>query len=143
MKIIQMDWSEIKTELMKQVDRKFGIDDDQKFNLIIKKLKKIKEFTKDCDFWRVYNEVKNKYNLPHDFKKQYKHKFCEDGSWYHLLDINMDDWYNTRGKIKKIIGLNPDKKKYQQLRNMDTKLPPYPEYLFNDFWHDKQVLNYV
>jgi hypothetical protein len=141
LEILEMDWMKIKKELDKQVDRKFGITDEQKFNIIIEKLKKIKQFNKYCDFWKVYDEIKEKYNLPCDFQKEFKNKF-EEKTWYNLLDIDTNGWYKNYEKIKNIVGQPFDKKKYKIVFEKNKKLPPYPEYLINNFWHKHSNNNY-
>ena len=134
LEILEMDWMKIKKELIKQVDTKFGITDEQKFNIIITKLKKIKEFNKYCDFWKVYDEIKEKYKLPCDLQKEFKNKF-EENTWYDLLDIDTNGWYKNYEKIKNIVGQPFDKKKYKIVLKKNKKLPPYPEYLIKNFWH--------
>ena len=140
LEIMQMDWMEIKKELNKQVDRKFGITYEQKFNIIIDKLKKIKEFNKYCDFWKVYDKIKEKYKLPCDFQKEFKNKF-EENTWYDLLDIDTSEWYKNYEKIKNIVGKPFTKEKYKMVSEKNKKLPPYPEYLISNFWH-KHSNNY-
>ena len=140
-KFVEMDWSTLKNDIIKKIDEKFDIDSDKKFNMIIDKIKTIKEFTKECDFWKVYEDIKDKYDLPNDFKDIYKHKFEHD-TWYKLLDINIDGWYNTYNKIKNAIGNDFDKKKYKIAIKNNKKLPPYPEYVIHNFWEKYEKIEY-
>jgi superfamily II DNA or RNA helicase len=145
LQVMQMDWSSIKNELMKQVDKKFNVDKDKKFELTIEKIKTVKEFTKECDFWKVYEEVKKKYGFPYNFHEEYNDKF-EKNSWYELLEIDTGKWYNTYNKIKKKVEKLADdtlsKKTYKIAIKKDKKLPPYPEYIIPNFWEKKSSMDY-
>lgn len=141
MKILQMDWSAIKKELSNQVDKKFGISDDEKFNIIINKLRKIKDFNKDCDFWEVYDDVREKYKLPEDFKETYKHKF-EEKTWYEHLNIDTHEWYQSYTIIKQKVGGQLNHKTYKIARKKYNKLPPHPEYLIKNFWNREKYIDY-
>jgi len=143
MEILQMDWSEIKKELTKQVDKKFCISEEQKFKMVIQKIKKLKEFNKDCDFWKVYDKYREKYKLPDDFKETYKHKF-EEKTWYELLDIDTKNWYQSYTQIKKKVCEygNFDKNTYKIAIKKCDKLPLYPEYLINNFWNKSKGCDY-
>lgn len=141
MQIIQMDWTLLKSELVKQVDKKFGISDDEKFNIIIQQIIKTKKFNKDCDFWKIYDEVKDKYNLPDDFNETYKHKFNEK-TWYEWLKIDTNKWYQSYTKIKQKVNGPLNKKNYVIALKKNKKLPPYPEYLIKDFWDKNKMAKY-
>ncbi len=136
-----MDWSAIKKELSKQVDKKFGISEDEKFNIIIDKIRKIKDFNKDCDFWEIYDNVREKYKLPEDFKETYKHKFKEK-TWYEWLKIDTHEWYQSYTIIKQKVGEQLNEKNYKIARKKYDKLPPHPEYLIKNFWNRDKPNDY-
>jgi superfamily II DNA or RNA helicase len=143
MEMLEMDWMAIKKELYKQVDKKFCISEEQKFKIIIQKLKNVKEFKKDCDFWKVYDKYRDKYKLPEDLKETYKHKF-EEKTWYELLGIDTKEWYQSYTQIKKKVSEfgQFDKKTYQIAIKKCEKLPPYPEYLIPNFWNKTKTHDY-
>jgi len=134
---IQMDWSILREEFGKHIIK--GLSDDDKFNLIIKRLKNTGLFTKECDFWTVYNEIKDKYNLPSNFQEEYKDKFKES-SWFQLLNID-NDYYKTIKEIKQSLKhlKKIDKNLYKKETKKNANLPPYPEYLIHNFWTEMNV----
>lgn len=134
MNLGKFDWNVVKAELIKQTDKKFGIDQNKKFNLIIDKIKKIKYFNKHCDFWEMYNKYQSTYDLPENFKEEFKYKF-ENNTWYEILEFDTSDWYQKKEQVIKIVGNNCSKDKYNKLVKKNNKLPPHPEYMFGDFWN--------
>jgi superfamily II DNA or RNA helicase len=133
----QIDWSIIKQELSKHIMK--GLSEDEKFNLIIKRIKETGLFTKDCDFWKVYNDIKDKYNFPDNFKEEYKDKFKEN-TWFDLLDIE-HNYYTSMKEIKKSLKhlKKINKMNYILEVKKNINLPPYPEYLINNFWTEINI----
>lgn len=142
---ITIDWIHVKNMLIKEVDNKFQVDGDIKFNLIIGKLKTIKEFNKRCDFWKVYEKVKDEYKLPDNFKNEYEYKFI-DNTWYSIMGYDISEWITTKEKIKskffKYFRIELTKENYNKMTKKYDEFPPYPEYLIDDFWIDNKDMDY-
>ena len=132
----QIDWAILKEEFGKHIMK--GLSDDDKFNLIIQRIKNTGLFTKECDFWAVYNEIKDKYNLPDNLHDDYKDKFKEN-SWYQLLEIDTSCWYSDyKDFIRNIrkLGYNENiinnKREYTKIRKHNNLFPPFPEELYKN-----------
>lgn len=143
------DWIKIFELLGKEIKKLVGVTDNKELEIIIEKMKQSNYFDKYSDFWKTYNAVREELNLPKDFQVKYKDIF-EKKTWYEIMDYDVSEWYDSINKIKKVITqlVNnknniTDKKTYNKLLKYDNKLPPNPEYLFNNFWtivnDDKQL----
>jgi len=128
------DWSFIKTELNKAVDKQFNVDKEQKFKIIINKLKELDIFEPNTDFWEAYKNIQNKENLglPEDIYNENK-EIWDTKTWYEILDIKIPN-YKTIDEIKKIIwgygkSYYISKDKYLKLAKT-YDLPYYPEELY-------------
>ncbi len=131
------DWTKFKDKLGKLIDNNFGISQEDKFNMIIEKLKKTKKFSVEKNFWNTYlNLDKKKLNLPTDFYGEYK-EFLDKKTWFELMDFDIGNYYETISECKKAIKkLNKyhngiiTNEKYEMLKTYDNKLPPFPEEYF-------------
>jgi hypothetical protein len=129
MQILQMDWNNIKKELVKQVDKKFGIFEDEKQKIIfgdLKKLvKKLKIKTKEEYVTLSKKDTALKKNPDKQFSELWK-------GWYDLLDIDISKYPTTKEKWlqicreKKIESHDDYKKCYGKY-----KLPELPKELYN------------
>ena len=128
-----IDWNFIKEYLDKELDRKFKIEKDKKFKIIIERLKETGMFTRECDFWKVYDEIKDEMGLPNDLYNEYKNEF-DTKTWYELLDIDTGEWSVSLKKIKKMLHGKYDgdltRKKYKKIAMKNPKLPIMPQYIF-------------
>lgn len=129
-----IDWNFIKEYLDKELDKKFKIEKDKKFKIIIEQLKDIEEFTtKECDFWEVYDTIKEELGLPNDLYNEYKEEF-DSKTWYELLDIDTGDWCSSIKIIKKLIRGKYEgeltQKKYKRIAKKNGRLPIRPHYMF-------------
>lgn len=70
-----IDWIAIKEYLRKEMDRKFNVSRDNQFDEIMKTIRESGEMDLECDFWNVYENMKNDYGLPIDFYNEFKDKF--------------------------------------------------------------------
>lgn len=129
----EIDWSGIKNSVSKQIDEKFGIDKNEKFKIIIKKLKDSGEFNIYSNFWEVYKEIYEKYNLPKNLYDEYKDIF-DNKSWYEILEINTNRWCKNINEINVILRKMTDKyitkDLYKKIRRKNKKLPKYPKEFF-------------
>ncbi|AYV82943.1 MAG: type III restriction enzyme, res subunit [Hyperionvirus sp.] len=148
-----VDWGDLKKQIMKQVERNLEISSEEKFNMILAKIKELGIFTRESDFWKVYNgltsEYKNEHNLPSNIYDEYK-DIIDKKTWYDLLGYDTSIWYQNknvmikkiRNKIRKVNKL-PIERIYRQMRKIDTKLPPYPQELYRlgGFINFEQILD--
>ena len=131
------DWTKFKEKLEKIIDNNFDISQEDKFNMIIEKLKKTKKFSVEKNFWNIYlNLDKKKLNLPIDLYSPYK-EFFDKKTWFELMDFDIDIYYKTIPECKNAIKkLNKyydgiiTNEKYEILKIYDKKLPPFPEEYF-------------
>lgn len=130
------DWKYLKNLLIEDVNKMYNISKEENFNQIIEKLKKRKQFTPDCDFWEVYNNLdKDKYDLPLDLYQEYN-EFFDERTWFDIMGFDTDEYYKTINECKNaIIKLNNKNHNitsilYNKLREKDKKLPPFPEEYF-------------
>jgi superfamily II DNA or RNA helicase len=131
------DWSKLKYDIKKVVEDKMQINEEEKFKAIIKKLRTIEDFTIECDFWEVYEELdKKKYHLPENLYDEYK-EFFDKSTWFELMEYDTSKYYKTIQECKNAIN-KLDKyhdeiitdKIYNKLRRKDNKLPPFPKEYF-------------
>lgn len=98
MQILQMDWTLLKSELVKQVDKKFNIDENQKekimFDDLKKLVKKLKIKTKEEYITLSKKNIVSK-NPDKQFITLWK-------GWYDLLGIDIDKFPSTKEKWLKI-----------------------------------------
>jgi superfamily II DNA or RNA helicase len=131
------DWTKFKDKLEKIIDNNFGISQEDKFNIIIEKLKKTKKFNVEIYFWNTYlNLDKKKLNLPTDLYSEYK-EFFDKKTWFELMDFDISIYYKTIYECKNAIkNLNHfhdgiiTNKNYDILKIYDKKLPPFPQEFF-------------
>jgi len=130
-----IDWKYLKNILVQNVDKIYDISKEEKFNQIIGKLKKLKIFDINSDFWEVYNNLDNKlkikYGFPDNFYEEYK-EFFDKYTWYELLELDTSNFYKTINECKNsILKIMPNtfinEKKYKELVKKDKKLPLCPE----------------
>lgn len=134
------DWKYLKNILIENLDKNYDISKEEKFKLIVAKLKKRKQFNIECDFWEVYNSLdKEKYDLPENLYEEYK-EFFDEKTWFELLEFDISKYYKTKQEcINSIKQLDKyhngqiDDETYIVLRKKDKKLPPNPiEYFKKD-----------
>ena len=132
----QIDWSILKQEFGKHIMK--GLSEDDKFNFFIKRLKDTGLFTKECDFWAVYEEIKDKYNLPENLHEDYKDKFKEN-TWYQILGIDTSCWYSDNKEFMRNIrklgydeNIINNKREYDKIRKQNNKFPPFPKELYKN-----------
>ena len=131
------DWSKFKEKIEKIMDYNFGITKEDKFNIIIEKLKKTKQFSSEQHFWITYNNLdKTKLNLPINLYDEYK-EFFDEKTWFEIMDFETTNYYKTIQKcfkaIKKLNKYNNEtitNENYYILKNKNKKLPPFPEEFF-------------
>lgn len=128
-----IDWGYIREYLEKEIDHKFKVERNDKFKMIIQKLKDSGEFSIKCDFWKVYSEVCEYLDLPKNFRDEFKEEF-KTKSWYEWLEFDTSRWYQSIKVINKAIKGNYDgeltEEMYLDLVRDNKKLPPYPHYMF-------------
>lgn len=131
------DWSILRTIIKKVIEDKMKVSEEDKFKVIIKKLRTIEDFTPECDFWEVYEDLdKNKYNLPESLYDEYK-EFFDKSTWFELMEYDMSNYYKTIQECKNAIikldkyhdGIITDKI-YNKLCRKDNKLPLFPKEYF-------------
>jgi len=133
------DWKYLKDILIQDLNKKYDISKEEKFNQIIEKLKKRHQFKVDCDFWEIYKKLdKEKYDLPEteNFYEEYK-EFFEEKTWFEIMDFDISEYYKTKQEcIEFLKQLGPyhsgrlDEEVYEMLRKKNKKLPPHPEEYF-------------
>jgi superfamily II DNA or RNA helicase len=90
------DWSVINSIIKKTIEYKMKVSEEDKFKLIVKKLRTVDEFTPECDFWEVYEELdKKKYNLPEKLYDEYK-EFFDKTTWFELMEYDMSMYYSYK-----------------------------------------------
>jgi len=145
------DWSKFTQKINSIIDKQFGINEEDKFNIVIDKLKKIKEFNQECDFWKVYEIIdKKKYDLPENLYEDYK-TFFDEKTWFEIMGFDTSNYYKTIQECKIAIGkinnyTNINENIYNKLRIKDNKLPPFPKEYFkkNGFTtYDNEFLDYT
>ena len=132
------DWSKLPSIIKKAVEDKMKVSEEDKFKLIIKKLRTIEDFTMECDFWEVYEDLdKNKYNLPENLYDEYK-EFFDKSTWFELMEYNMSKYYsykdfiNTLKNKERSINIIYDKKQMKLLHKIDKKIPINPKYCYKE-----------
>ena len=131
------DWSKFKEKIEKIMDYNFGITKEDKFNIIIEKLKKTKKFSVEQHFWVTYNNLnKTKLNLPINLYDEYK-EFFDEKTWFEIMDFETINYYKTIQKcfkaIEKLNKYNNEiitNENYYNFKNKNNKLPPFPEEFF-------------
>ena len=134
------NWSNIKNKLENIIDDNFGINKEQKFNLIIEKLKKTNNFDVEKDFWKVYNKLDfKKLNLPEkkELFEEFK-DFFDNKSWFEIMNFDISKYYKTIkhcinaifNLLDKFDGELITSEIYETLRIYDKKLPPFPHEYF-------------
>lgn len=134
------DWAKLFELIGEGLKKLVGVTNNNEFEIVINKLKQSHYFDKYSDFWETYYAVSDELNLPKDFQEKYKDIF-EKSTWYEIMGYDISEWYDSINKIKKTIIKLSNKKigiinkiSYNKLLKYDDKLPPNPEYLFNNFW---------
>lgn len=141
-----MDWGLIKSYLEKEIDKKFKVKREEKFNMVVEKIKKSETMKIDSDFWKVYDSIKDGLGLPDDFYNEYVEKF-EKKSWYELLGFDTDCWYSNIKSLSNAISKKNTgmltQKKYDKMANENENFPPYPHYLFRCKTFEEFVTKYM
>ena len=132
------NWSKFTDKLEKIIDNKFDISQEDKFNMIIDKLKKTNVFTIENNFWEIYTNLdKKKLDLPENLYNEYKDYF-DKTTWFELMGFDICKYYKTISKCRNVIhtqlnefhnGIITDDI-YYELKKHDDKLPPFPEEYF-------------
>ncbi|ARF11867.1 type III restriction enzyme, res subunit [Klosneuvirus KNV1] len=130
------DWSFIKTELNKAVDKQFNVDKEQKFKIIIDQIKELDIMGPNTDFWEAYKNIQNKekLGLPENIYNEYK-EIWDKKTWYDVLNIDMSKWYSSWKTVKNVLNKtkyanNINEITYQKLLEFDNMLPPNPNELY-------------
>ena len=94
----------------------------------------------------IPDDTKVNYNIPLDIYEEYPDKF-ESQTWYDILDIDTESWYDTIEECVYNIQENEDIDQtlmddnyyYEECINIDTQLPydPYEYFRFNHFTNIK------
>lgn len=133
------DWSTIKTQLNKVVEKAYDLTPEQKFKIIIDTLKELKIFDINCNHWKVYREIEHKDDLgiPEHIQDEYKQIF-DKNTWYQIMEYDTSNWYGLNNLIK-FINNNKitNKNEYKSFVKKNNKLPPYP----NEFY--RLTPNYI
>jgi len=125
-----VDWNKVKQQLNEKIDNQFGITKDDKFNVIINKLKELNVFNKKCKFSETYDKlqlkIKQDNDFPIDLYNEYKENF-DTNTWYGLLGYDTITYLNY-DEMKKLLWKNKYYKnifikEYDKLRNNNNKLP--------------------
>ena len=148
------DFGKLKLELSTIIDKMYNIDKKQKFDIIVDKMKKSAWFNiKTVDFWKAYENLpdKEKMGIPLSGEKlhdEYK-EFFDGRTWYDILGINTNCWYQTINDCYKAlkniydIEIEIDDKIYQNASLKDKKIPvnPCEFYKINGFKDVKDAFN--
>jgi superfamily II DNA or RNA helicase len=130
------DFGKLRVEMGALIDRMYNIQKKDKFDVIIKKIKDGEYMDiKTKDFWKAYDEIKNKeeLNLPvssnalcHEYKE-----FFNNTNWYEILGINTNNFYVTikecREALNKLCKDEITVKKYYECAKQDKKIPFNPK----------------
>ena len=137
-----INWDSVKEEVKKEIIKRTDIEDKERLNIIIEKLKNMKIFDKWCNFDEVYENIEDKERkgLPENIKKEFKSIF-DNKTRYELFGYNTSRWFQTPKEAEKFIRKSYNgyitKKVYYKIHNDDetkeNKLPPYP----NEFYRTK------
>ena len=130
LKFVEMDWSTLRNDIIKDVDKKFGVTEENKyiieFNELKKKVKDLNITSK-----KQYNNLCKKYNLIINPNIIYQ-KYNIWKGWYKFLDIDINiypidknAWIN---KCKEFCITNA--KQYEELYKK-YNLPELPKELYN------------
>lgn len=134
------NWTYFKNKLEKIIDNNFGVSKEQKFKLIIDKLKKTNYFDTEKDFWKTYKKLNHdKLKLPtkNEFYDEFKEYF-DSTSWFEIMSFDTSCYYKNILECKKAIcslfdkfdGIKITQKIYDNLRTFDKQLPPFPKEYF-------------
>lgn len=143
------DWSTLKNKIHFLIEKLCNIEKQEKFDIIINKIKSFNIMNLNSDFWKVYDSIINKeqYGFPENsklFYEEYK-DFFDSKTWYELLNLDTSCWYQTINDcclaLKNIYSGKITQTNYFDIIKKDKKLPPNPiEFLklynfknFNDF----------
>lgn len=134
------DWTNFKNKLENIIDENFSISKEQKFKLIIDKLKKTNKFDAEKDFWKTYNKLDHdKLHIPSKKCLYGEFKDIFDSiSWFEFMNFDIGKYYKTIKQCRKAICNLFDKfdgdiitlQIYNNLRMYDKKLPPFPQEYF-------------
>jgi len=137
------DWKYLKNILIEDLNKKYDISKEEKFKLIVAKLKKRKQFTPECDFWEVYKNLnKEKYDLPENLYEDYK-EFFDEKTWFEWLELKCDYYpYKDFTFIlrKKERGLNivNNIEQMKILNKQDKKIPINAKYYYKELCNKNQ-----
>lgn len=134
------NWAVFKNKLENIIDKNFSISKEQKFKLIIDKLKKTNLFVREIDFWKTYEKLnlkELKLTTKNEFYKEFEEYF-DSTSWFKIMNFDISCYYKTIPECKKAIcnlfdkfeGVQITQKIYDNLRKYDKKLPPFPKEYF-------------
>jgi hypothetical protein len=137
----KLEWNNISKHFEKFLQQKIKLSNDEKFKLVIEKLKKTNKFTIDCDFWNIYDSLdKSIFSTREEFYNEYKEIF-DKHTWFEILGYDMSCYYKSITecqyaitKIKEVNNIDKiTNKNYLLLRQIDNKLPPNPEEYFKKY----------
>lgn len=132
----KIDWDCVKQLLIKEIDAKFKISKDDKFKMIIQKLKDMKIFTINSYFWKEYDEIENKKDkgLPENIYDEYKEYFVKN-NWFELLHLDTSIFYNLKELRHKMwkYGNEINEKNMKIIAKDDVRIP-------NDWYEFYRIL---
>ena len=133
----KLEWMSISKHFEKFLQQKIKISNDDKFKIIVDKLKKTNKFTIDCDFWDVYDSLdKNKFSPREEFYNEYKEIF-DKHTWFEILGYDTSCYYNYNQflnilkKKERSINIVNNKEQMKILNSLDKKIPLNAKYCYN------------
>ena len=128
----KFDWVKLRGILTSELDKKYEVTKQDKFNQIIEKIKEIKKFSLDIDFWKEYKKLPYiELGIPEidQFKEEYN-DIWDKTTWY--MALGHTHYWNLeilreeiQKKFKSKVSMSD--KIYSLMRKLNPgKLPAYP-----------------
>jgi len=133
----KLEWMSISKHFEKFLQQKIKISNDEKFKIIVDKLKKTNKFTIDCDFWNVYDSLdKKEFSTREEFYNEYKEIF-DKYTWFEILGFDTSCYYNYNQfinilkKKERSINIVNNQTQMKILNSLDKKIPLNAKYCYN------------
>jgi superfamily II DNA or RNA helicase len=138
----KLEWKNIVSKFDKVLQNIIKITPEEAFNIIINKIKELKQFQNpDNDFWTEYEKLDhNKLNIPKDIYNEYK-QIWENKTWYDILGFknNFISLDNFKKKFcKKFPAIKNINESFYEKIKKDFNLPNYPF----EFYRLEKITNY-
>ena len=136
----KLEWDQIVNKFDKVLQEKIKLSSEDNFTHKAQILKDVFHFNPETNFIKAYRNIspadKLTYNLPDIESDDYMRIFGKK-SWFDFLELKHEfylDKKSAKANLQKLsVKLVSPEKNWKIWRKKDSKLPPYPLYLWEDF----------